>query len=206
MTSYEERPRFSLQELLDEFQPGSMISHFTLNDDNTYSVVSHIVCEYCDYCGGSDEVGGLEIDWPERLQDFKGLLGPFYSKPDIYERDKIACEAYDLAQKLKDENPELLFALQSILKQWKMVGPWVPKKEKYVRYDSVGQQVAYINPGGKAFNGIPYDPFWVIERHECGVIYTEEKGRASNVEEAKRAADECLKRLDFIVLQDTNKE
>jgi hypothetical protein len=31
-------------------RPSNMISHLLINDDATYSVVYHIVCEHCDYC------------------------------------------------------------------------------------------------------------------------------------------------------------
>jgi hypothetical protein len=30
--------------------PSNTIDHLLANDDGTYSVMSHIVCEFCDYC------------------------------------------------------------------------------------------------------------------------------------------------------------
>jgi hypothetical protein len=49
--------------------PSNMISHILANDDGTFSVMSHIVCEFCDYC----EAGGVV---------------PFPAKADPYENQR----------------------------------------------------------------------------------------------------------------------
>jgi len=49
---FENRPRYSEQEVRDWLTDvdSPMIWHLLKNEDGTYSVMGHIVCEHCDYC------------------------------------------------------------------------------------------------------------------------------------------------------------
>ncbi len=73
---YAERDRFDekiARELL--MRPSPKITHLTINDDGTYSIVTHINCEWCDFC--EDSVQG----------DCRGVYDakPVPSKMNIYE-------------------------------------------------------------------------------------------------------------------------
>lgn len=49
--SFDSRTRMSWEDALRATnKPSPRIQHIVRNDDDTYSVVSHIVCEFCDYC------------------------------------------------------------------------------------------------------------------------------------------------------------
>ena len=74
MSKHEDRERMSLMEALSICDKGNMIDHVVDNGDSTFSVVSHIVCEYCDFCQAS-----------YNKHDPAAHLGPFAFKEDIYE-------------------------------------------------------------------------------------------------------------------------
>ena len=64
MGSKEERTRFSLEEVLKEVdKPTNMITHAIKNPEGDYSIMGHIVCEWCDYC--TEQENGI------RIHDFK---------------------------------------------------------------------------------------------------------------------------------------
>jgi hypothetical protein len=50
--TFENRPRGTLEQVQSyiEASVGGAVPHIVDNQDGTYSVVSHINCEYCDYC------------------------------------------------------------------------------------------------------------------------------------------------------------
>lgn len=51
MSKYNERSRMTLEQALKKkAEPTNMISHLMRNEDETYSLVYHINCEFCDYC------------------------------------------------------------------------------------------------------------------------------------------------------------
>jgi hypothetical protein len=67
MSDFANRMRMTLeqaQRVIDA--PSNRIRHILKNDDDTYSIMGHIVCEFCDYC---DEGG----------------IGPFTAKENPYE-------------------------------------------------------------------------------------------------------------------------
>jgi hypothetical protein len=75
MSNYEDRFRYTEEEarriLVDEAD--AAIMHLLLNDDGTFSIMSHIVCEHCDYCDSQGDA---------RLQhDIEAVA----AKPDPYE-------------------------------------------------------------------------------------------------------------------------
>ena len=73
------RERMTLDEAFAAVQKGNMIEHIVKNDDDTFSIVAHIVCEYCDFCEESHN---------KTLSEYgrDAYLGPFLFKDDIYER------------------------------------------------------------------------------------------------------------------------
>lgn len=49
---FKQRARFDLKEATKFLhEPSSMIRHLLINKDGTYSIMSHIVCDYCDTQG-----------------------------------------------------------------------------------------------------------------------------------------------------------
>lgn len=52
MSDFSNRPRFKLGEILKYLHenPSNAICHILSNDDGTYSMMYHIVCEHCDHC------------------------------------------------------------------------------------------------------------------------------------------------------------
>lgn len=64
--SHEDRPRYSLEECRQACVEGSnAIMHVLDNGDETYSIMQHIVCEWCDYCDtqGDCRSGGGPADF-----------------------------------------------------------------------------------------------------------------------------------------------
>jgi len=59
------------------------IHHIIDNDDGTFSLMSHINCEYCDYCEEHSEKN-LIVDIGQRSM----VSGPHKFKEDSYERQK----------------------------------------------------------------------------------------------------------------------
>lgn len=49
-TSFAKRWRGTLEEARLAASKGNMTSHILDNQDGTYSIMSHLVCEWCDYC------------------------------------------------------------------------------------------------------------------------------------------------------------
>jgi hypothetical protein len=50
-SGFEDRARMTLEEARSVCErPTNVITHLLSNDDGTFSVMSHIVCEHCDYC------------------------------------------------------------------------------------------------------------------------------------------------------------
>jgi len=46
-----ERERFNLETATEVYKrPSNTLRHLLDNGDGTYSVMGHIVCEWCDYC------------------------------------------------------------------------------------------------------------------------------------------------------------
>ena len=63
-------------------KPSNAICHLLRNDDDTYSIMYHIVCEHCDYCGQMSFVyeSGLYFD------ELHPLIHKY--KDDPYENQK----------------------------------------------------------------------------------------------------------------------
>lgn len=61
--THEDRPRFTLDEALKELQLETFwIRHLLDNGDGTYSIMSHIPCDWCDYCETQgNAVGKVDI-------------------------------------------------------------------------------------------------------------------------------------------------
>lgn len=60
MNNKEERTRFSLEEVLKEAdKPTNMITHVLKNPEGDYSIMGHIVCEWCDYC--TEQKSGIKV-------------------------------------------------------------------------------------------------------------------------------------------------
>lgn len=56
MSAFENRPRYSRDDAVSLMaQPTNAIQHLLENEDGTFSVMMHIVCEYCDYCAAEAE-------------------------------------------------------------------------------------------------------------------------------------------------------
>jgi len=63
MSSFKERERMSYQDAIKTLRKYSnMIAHLLLNDDGTFSIMYHIVCEWCDYCQLQGDCRLLEND------------------------------------------------------------------------------------------------------------------------------------------------
>lgn len=92
MSEFKDRPRFTLEEAQKIVGQGNWIAHIMNNQDGTYSVMGHIVCEHCDYCD-------LENEWWDKQK--KDGLNPeenwklgqptFPPIEDPYERQKVKC-------------------------------------------------------------------------------------------------------------------
>lgn len=71
MSGFQGRTRMSYADAVVLVEkPGNTIRHLLDNEDGTYSVMSHIVCEFCDYCAES-----------------RGLLTVHKAKADPYHND-----------------------------------------------------------------------------------------------------------------------
>lgn len=59
--SFANRNRMSYEEAVEiSSRPTNVITHLLRNeDDGSYSVMSHIVCEYCDYCDEQGDCRGV---------------------------------------------------------------------------------------------------------------------------------------------------
>lgn len=76
MSSFEDRERMSLDDARGVAEsPTNMITHLLSNDDGTFSVMSHIVCEWCDYCDTQGDCRG-------------GAGAPVPAKPNPYENQE----------------------------------------------------------------------------------------------------------------------
>ena len=53
--SFENRPRFSLKDAWALEKKSCGPAHVLENGDGTYSVMSHINCEFCDYCEDEED-------------------------------------------------------------------------------------------------------------------------------------------------------
>ena len=75
MATFKERARYTevdARRLLAE-TTSSMFQHLLDNEDGTFSIMAHIVCEYCDYCVSQGDARG------------KGDITAVPAKPDPYE-------------------------------------------------------------------------------------------------------------------------
>jgi lipoate synthase len=75
MSNYEDRPRYTEEEARRILAEGACaaIMHLLLNDDGTFSIMYHIVCEHCDYCDSQGDA--------RRKKDIEAVP----AKPDPYE-------------------------------------------------------------------------------------------------------------------------
>lgn len=75
MSAYEDRFRYTEEEARRILVEGAdaFIMHLLINDDDTFSIMQHIVCEWCDYC---DSQGDARLK-----PDIKAVT----AKPDPYE-------------------------------------------------------------------------------------------------------------------------
>ena len=73
--NFENRPRYAEKEarMALEHRAGSMVMHLLDNQDGTFSIMEHIVCEHCDYC---TEQGDARLQ-----RDIKAVV----AKADPYE-------------------------------------------------------------------------------------------------------------------------
>lgn len=81
MRDFYERDRYTLEQARESFlqYKGPCIMHPIYNeDDNTYSLMSHIVCEHCDYCDDQNKY---------ELGDFPSIIP--LAKQDPYELQEI---------------------------------------------------------------------------------------------------------------------
>lgn len=89
--SFENRERFSLETAREVYKLSGSIRHILDNQDGTYSVMSHIVCEHCDYCDEynqwwADKTSqGLTYEQITKLDENIIHL----PKPDPYEQQKV---------------------------------------------------------------------------------------------------------------------
>ena len=59
MSSFKDRDRGTKEKCLEILaKPNNAISHLLDNEDGTFSIMYHIVCEHCDYC---NEEGKIDI-------------------------------------------------------------------------------------------------------------------------------------------------
>lgn len=90
MSDFEQRERFSLEKARELVKTGNMIKHILINDDNTYSVMSHINCEFCDYCDLYNEWWYKQESDGLSYEEICKLEKPvFAAKSDPYEIQKI---------------------------------------------------------------------------------------------------------------------
>lgn len=85
MSGFNERLRLTKAEAysLEKYQT-PMIAHLLTNEDETYSIMYHINCEWCDYCEQQGDARGMlhgEVivpmpakENPYELQESKGAL------------------------------------------------------------------------------------------------------------------------------------
>lgn len=62
MSSFEKRFRMTealARDRLKKENCGSMVCHLLSNDDETFSLLYHIVCEWCDYCDEQGDCRGI---------------------------------------------------------------------------------------------------------------------------------------------------
>ena len=118
--NYKNRPRFSLDEARRSYKTGNAIKHILDNQDGTYSMMSHINCEHCDYC---DQYN----DWykSKKLEGFEyphiSELDPptFIGQEDPYKMQKVKHgENYGL---INSFNPENTITLGEVEKYWTKV-------------------------------------------------------------------------------------
>ncbi len=89
--SYENRPRFTEAEirtyLAGEARKSNKIHHLLDNLDGSFSVLTHIVCEFCDYCVEQGDVRGEADALAEK------------AKPDPYQGENceewLLCNGYE---------------------------------------------------------------------------------------------------------------
>lgn len=56
--NFDDRERMTLDDAkFVAERPTNVITHLLSNDDGTFSVMSHIVCEHCDYCDSQGDCG-----------------------------------------------------------------------------------------------------------------------------------------------------
>ena len=89
--SFATRPRFSLVEARASLaKPSNAICHLLDNQDGTFSIMSHINCEHCDYCDEYNnwwelkKTNGLTFAEICKLED-----PPFVAKEDPYAIQRI---------------------------------------------------------------------------------------------------------------------
>lgn len=76
--SFETRTRMSLTDAIEQIgKPTNTISHLTYNDDGTFSIVDHIVCEYCRFCEAEN--------FPENAPPDTFTI--HRARPDIYDNE-----------------------------------------------------------------------------------------------------------------------
>ena len=103
MGDFEERWRGTLEEAMECYlTPTNAITHLLYNDDGTYSIMSHIVCEHCDYC---DEQGA----WCG-----EGVI-PVRAKPNPYINNEIFFALLDIVRQY-DEGLDISAAIEDARK------------------------------------------------------------------------------------------
>lgn len=101
-TSFEYRARYTEKEAREELaNRGGAIYHLLYNDDGTFSIMFHIVCEHCDYC---EEQGPVF--------DNAHTVMPVKAKPDPYINGKVYSAFRDLYKAvLSDDKYEIESAM-----------------------------------------------------------------------------------------------
>lgn len=76
MAGFAERDRMTIEQAVGvATQPTNVITHVLANDDKTFSVMSHIVCEHCDYCDSQGDCRCIDVT----------TVRPVPAKEDPYE-------------------------------------------------------------------------------------------------------------------------
>ena len=72
--NFDARPRFSEEEARQALlQDSPKVEHLVSNDDGTFSILCHIVCEWCDYCEAQGDCRGNydAIALPAKLNPYE---------------------------------------------------------------------------------------------------------------------------------------
>lgn len=120
MSNFKTRERFSLETVRDISKRGNSISHVIDNQDGTYSVMSHINCEHCDYCDQSNDWWNKQKTLGLKYEEISKLDVPiFIAQEDPYKTQKVKHpENYGL---INSYNPKNEITLVEVEKYWNKV-------------------------------------------------------------------------------------